>query len=154
MKIAIASDHAGFELCRRVVDFVKSLGHDVTHFGTHGPESVDYPDFAAKAARSVAAGHAERGVLVCGSGIGMDITANKFRGVRAALCHNAFAAEMSRRHNDANIMCLGARLTTGEEAERLVALFLDTPFEAGRHEKRLKKIGELEAAENGCPGPA
>jgi ribose 5-phosphate isomerase B len=143
VKLAVASDHAGYELCAKVVELLRGLGHDVEHLGTHSRDSVDYPDFAVKAARAVAEGRAERGVLVCGSGIGMDMAANKVHGVRAALVHDEFAAEMSRRHNDANVICLGARITTPDLAERYLKLFLGTPFEGGRHKGRVEKLDAI-----------
>ncbi len=140
MKIAVGSDHAGFALKEHVRAHVAAAGHEITDVGTCTPESVDYPDFAAKVARMVVRGEAERGIIVCGTGIGVSMTANRFRGVRAAACTGQFAAEMTRRHNDANVLCLGERLVTPALAERIVDVFLSTPFEGGRHARRVAKI--------------
>jgi len=145
MKIAIGSDHAGVDARRRMMEVLRGLGHGVMDLGPAGTESVDYPDYAAAVARAVAAGEADRGVLICGTGIGMSIAANKVRGVRAAAVSDEFAAEMSRRHNDANVLCLGARLSTPEKMERMVRIFLEAAFEGGRHSGRVAKIGKLEA---------
>ena len=144
MKIAIGSDHRGVEAKRRVVASLQSHGHEVTDVGTHGQESVDYPDLAYDVARRVSSGAADRGILLCGTGIGMCITANKLRGVRAAPCHDSITAEMSRRHNDANVLCLSADLLGEELIERMVRIFLETPFEGGRHARRVDKIGKIE----------
>ena len=144
MKIAIGSDHRGVEAKRRLVASLQAHGHEVTDVGTHGHESVDYPDLAYEVAQRVSQANAERGILLCGTGIGMCITANKLRGVRAAPCHDSITAEMSRRHNDANILCLSADLLGEELIERMVRIFLDTPFEGGRHARRVEKIGKIE----------
>lgn len=144
MKIAIGSDHRGVEAKRRLVMSLSSQGHDVADVGTNAAESVDYPDIAYEVARRVGQGEAERGILLCGTGIGMCITANKTRGVRAAPCHDSITAEMSRRHNDANILCMSADLLGEELIERMVRIFLETPFEGGRHARRVEKIGKIE----------
>jgi ribose 5-phosphate isomerase B len=146
MKIAIASDHAGFGLKNRILRYLAEEKVEAVDFGTDGRDSVDYPDYAIEVAESVSKGKLERGILICGTGIGMSITANKFPGVRAALCHNAVTAEASRRHNDANILVLGERVLDEEMAVQIVRIWLETDFEAGRHQRRLDKIRALEKA--------
>jgi len=144
MKIAIGSDHRGVEAKRRLVASLQSQGHEVVDVGTQGHDSVDYPDLAFEVAKRISDGSAERGILLCGTGIGMCITANKLRGVRAAPCHDSITAEMSRRHNDANILCLSADLLGEELIDRMVRIFLETPFEGGRHARRVEKIAKIE----------
>ena len=144
MKIAIGSDHRGVEAKRRLVASLQTQGHEVTDVGTHGQESVDYPDLAYEVALRVSQAAAERGILLCGTGIGMCITANKLRGVRAAPCHDSITAEMSRRHNDANVLCLSADLLGEELIDRMVRIFLETSFEGGRHARRVEKIEKIE----------
>ncbi len=144
MKIAVASDHRGYQVKSRIIDLLRKLGHDSLDFGPDGPESVDYPDFAAKVASAISRGEIDRGILICGTGIGMCITANKFRGVRAADCHDNLTAEMSRRHNDANVMCLSADLVADAQVNRMVEIWVQTEFEGGRHARRLEKIHEIE----------
>lgn len=144
MKISIASDHAGFDLKTKIADLLRSEGHEVVDFGTDSTESVDYPDFAEPAAREVASGAADRGVLVCGSGVGVAIVANKVDGVRAVHAHDAEEAAMSRQHNNTNVLTLGERTTTPEAAAEIVKAFLSTDFEGGRHERRVEKIGHIE----------
>lgn len=144
MKISIASDHAGFDLKTKIADLLRSEGHEVVDFGTDSTASVDYPDFAEPAAREVAAGAADRGVLVCGSGVGVAIVANKVDGVRAVHAHDAEEAAMSRQHNNTNVLTLGERTTTPEAAAEIVKAFLSTDFEGGRHERRVEKIGHIE----------
>jgi ribose 5-phosphate isomerase B len=138
--IVIASDHAGVELKAQIVVLVRSLGQEISDLGPEDTASVDYPDFAHAIAAAVAADEAERGILICGTGIGMSLTANRHPQIRAALCHDAFTAEMARRHNDANILCIGARSTGPGVAEQMVQIFLETPFEGGRHLRRVEKI--------------
>jgi ribose 5-phosphate isomerase B len=138
--IVIASDHAGVDLKARIVALVGEAGHEVRDLGPSDSSSVDYPDFAHAVARAVVAGEAERGILICGTGIGMSLAANRYPQVRAALCHDAFTAEMARRHNDANVLCVGARSTGWGVAEQVVEIFLETPFEGGRHQRRVEKI--------------
>jgi ribose 5-phosphate isomerase B len=138
--IVIASDHAGVELKKEVVRLVRAAGHEASDLGPDDTRSVDYPDYAHRVAAAVAVGEVERGILICGTGIGMSMTANRHAGVRAALCHDAFTAEMSRRHNDANVLCLGARVIGSGVAEQIVRVFLDTPFEGDRHQRRVEKI--------------
>lgn len=143
----MGSDHAGFELKEAVKSRLQSDGHEVEDVGTHSPESTDYPPFAARAAELVAAGQAERGVIVCGSGNGVAIVANKVDGIRAVNAHDQSEAEMSRRHNDANVVTLsGARLGP-EEAKPIVETFLSTDFDGGRHARRVGEIAEVEKGE-------
>ncbi len=144
MKIAVGSDHRGFDAKRRIVTLVQHLGHEVTDFGPEGRDSVDYPDFAFQVAKAVSERRVDRGILVCGTGIGMCIAANKVPGVRAAPCHDSITAEMSRRHNDANVLCLSADLLGEELIDRMVRIFLETEFEAGRHARRVEKIQRYE----------
>jgi ribose 5-phosphate isomerase B len=147
VRVALGADHAGFELknaLKRVLDELGVAYHD---FGTSSPESVDYPDFAEAVARGVAASGFDRGILVCGSGIGMSIAANKVAGVRAAVVSEVEAARLSRLHNDANIVAIGSRLTPAERAEEIVRAFLTTDFEGGRHQARLGKIARIEGHE-------
>lgn len=145
MKIAIASDHAGYRLKTEVAALVNRLGHEVTDFGTHSEESVDYPDFAVKVARAVSQGESDRGILVCGTGLGMSIAANKVKGIRAVTCGDTFSARASREHNDANVLCLGARVTGSGLALDIVKTWLETEFLGGRHARRVQKISELES---------
>jgi ribose 5-phosphate isomerase B len=145
MKIAIGSDHRGYDVKRRVVPFLQGLGHEVFDLGTDKSESVDYPDFAFEVAKAVSEGRVERGILVDGTGIGMCIAANKVRGVRAAPCHDSITAEMSRRHNNANILCLSADLLGDELIDRMLRIWLETDFEGGRHARRVDKIARFEA---------
>jgi len=140
VKIAVGADHAGFELKERLARNLERQGHQVLDLGTKGTESVDYPDFAGAVAGAVRDGQAERGLLVCGTGIGMSIRANRESGVRAAKCNDPFEARMARAHNDANVLCLGARVVDASVAEELVTLFLATPFEGGRHSLRVAKL--------------
>ncbi len=140
MRIAIASDHAGFELKNALVEHLRAEGHEVSDLGTHTKDSVDYPDFGKAVGDAVAASEAERGVLVCSSGIGIAIAANKVPGIRAALVMNEDMAEFSRRHNDANIIAFGQKYTTPDMAKKYLALFLTTAFEGGRHERRVGKL--------------
>lgn len=154
MRIAIGADHAGFQVKENLKQHVTSLGHAVTDVGASGEESCDYPDFAQKVARAVSRGECDCGVLVCGTGIGMSIVANKVPGVRAAVCHNALSAEFSRRHNDANVFCTGSRIVSVEEARSLLDVWLQTPFEGGRHERRVQKIAFLDAEHGTAASPS
>lgn len=138
--IVIASDHAGVDYKTALLEIIRSSGREIRDLGPSDAASVDYPDFAHRVARAVAGGEAEAGILICGTGIGMSMSANRHPGVRAALCHDAFTAEMSRRHNDANVLCLGARVTGLGVAEQMVSIFLDTDFEGGRHLRRVERI--------------
>ena len=143
-KIPIGSDHAGFELKEQVKEYLAKLGYEPEDFGTTGTESVDYPDYAAKVAGHVSSGERKRGILVCGTGLGMSIAANKFKGVRAALVTDENLAALSRRHNDANVLALGGRTTSPDLARRIVKTWLDTEFEGGRHSERVGKIAKSE----------
>ena len=145
MNVIIASDHAGLELRQELVALLKERGVACEDVGPTSRESVDYPDFARQVSRAVAAGKYTHGVLVCGTGIGMSIVANKYRGVRAALCTTEFEARMCRAHNDANVLCVGQRVVGGGVARAILEAFLATPFEGGRHEKRVQKIREAES---------
>ncbi len=140
MRLVFASDHAAVDAREALAAACRAAGHAVEDVGTYGSESVDYPDFAYRAARAVAAGEADRGVLLCGTGIGVCIAANKVPGIRAAVLSTPAAAEMSRRHNDANVACFGARLQSLDEMRSLLTLWLATPFDAGRHVRRVAKL--------------
>ena len=140
MRIALGADHAGVNLKNAIARRLEARGLTVTDFGTSTTESVDYPDFAARVATEVAAGHVDRGILVCGSGIGMAIAANRFTGVRAAPVNDVATARLSREHNDANVLALGERLTPPDVALDIVDTFIDTPFAGGRHERRVQKL--------------
>ena len=142
--IAIGSDHGGFALKQEIMKHLDEKGVDYKDFGTHSLDSCDYPVYAEQVAKAVAAGEFERGILICGTGIGMSITANKVRGIRAALCHDCFSAEFTRRHNDANILTLGGRVIGPGLALKIVDIFLGTEFEGGRHARRIELISKLE----------
>jgi ribose 5-phosphate isomerase B len=144
MKVAIGSDHAGFEIRRAVAGFLASAGVQVEDFGTYSPESVDYPDYAEKVGKAVQEGRADRGVLVCGTGIGVCIAANKIHGIRAAAPWNPETARLSRQHNDANVLCLSGRHIERDLVLQLLEIWLETPFEGGRHQRRIDKIAGLE----------
>jgi ribose 5-phosphate isomerase B len=148
MRIAIGSDHRGFEAKRRLVAALNELGHAVADQGTLEADSVDYPDYAYAVGKLVSNGDADRGILICGTSLGMCIAANKVRGVRAASCQDLITAEMSRRHNDANVICLSADLLGEELMAQMVRVWLETPFEAGRHARRVEKIAQIEAKES------
>jgi ribose 5-phosphate isomerase B len=143
-KVLIASDHAGIHGKEAIKKTLEDLGVEYEDLGTHSPDSVDYPDYAERVARGVAGGAAERGILVCGSGIGMQIAANKVPGVRAALAWNEETAQLARRHNDANVVAVGERTTPPGVIDQIVRAFLSTDFEGGRHERRIEKIAKLE----------
>ncbi len=138
--IVIASDHAGVALKAELIEVIRDAGREVRDLGPTDTASVDYPDFAHRVAREVISGEAETGVLICGTGIGMSLSANRHPGVRAALCHDAYTAEMARLHNDANVLCIGARTTGPGVVEQMVRIFLETPFEGGRHQRRVDLI--------------
>ena len=140
MKVAIGSDHAGSELRQFVREWLEKQGAEVVDFGTHESDSVDYPDYAGLVARAILAGEAERGVLVCGSGMGMSIAANRFEGIRAALCREPVTAEFSRSHNNSNVLVLGERFTGIALADAILQAWWETPFEGGRHARRVAKI--------------
>lgn len=146
MKIALGSDHAGYILKGHIRQYVADRGHQVIDEGTNSSDSVDYPDFALKVAEDVALGRAERGILVCGSGIGMAIAANKVPGIRAANISSEYEAQMSREHNNLNVLTLGARILNESNAQHIVQIWLDTPFSGGRHSARLEKLHDIEKA--------
>jgi ribose 5-phosphate isomerase B len=145
VRIAIGSDHAGYELKSAVAPVIEAEGHELVDVGTDSSESVDYPDYAAAAARMVGEGEAERAVIVCGSGVGVSIVANKIDGVRAVNAHDPEEAEMSRRHNDANVLTLAGNRLSEEDAAPIVDRFLETDFDGGRHARRVAKIAAVEA---------
>ena len=144
MKIALGADHAGLATKQAIAELLKKQGHEVVGFGAEDGTPVDYPDPAREVAQSVAQGSAERGILVCGTGMGVSIAANKVHGVRAALVHDEYTTIMSRAHNDANVLCLGGRTMDAQKAVGLVGLWLKTKFEGGRHQLRLDKISLIE----------
>ena len=144
MRIAIGSDHRGVAARLRLIGLLERMGHQVTDSGSHGSESVDYPDIAADVAGKVSSGTVDRGILLCCTGVGMAIAANKLAGVRAATCHDEVTAEMSRRHNDLNVLCLSAEMIGPEVQDKMIRTWLSTPFEGGRHARRVAKITALE----------
>lgn len=149
MTTAFASDHGGLDLKNFLVQAL-AASSEVLDLGIHTADSVDYPDMAASAVRAIRDGRAERAVLICGTGIGISIAANKFKGIRAALCHDEFTAEMSRRHNDSNVLALGGRVIGPDLAMRIVEKWLATPFDGGRHQRRVNKISAIEDGEWPC----
>ena len=144
MRIAIGSDHRGYHLKEKLTNILLTKGHEVTDEGTSVNEAVDYPDFAALVGKKVSEGAADRGILICGTGIGMAITANKFPGVRAAACTDEVTVEIARRHNDLNVLCLSPDMLSPRVVERMVEIWTDTEFEGGRHSRRVGKIHEIE----------
>ena len=145
MRVAIGSDHGGFKLKAKLIPLLNDLGYEVADLGTHSAEPCDYPLIGFKVAQAVAGGKFNRGVLLCKSGVGIAIVANKVPGIRAAACHDLFDAERSRRHNDANILVLGAETLTDRQAQQIVTRWFATPFESGgRHERRVKQIAQIE----------
>lgn len=149
MRIAIGSDHRGFDVKQKVTKLLEELGHVALDVGVNSAESVDYPDIAEKVAEQVSKKLTDRGILICGSGIGMSIAANKFPGVRAATVHDDLTAEMSRRHNDLNVLCLSADMLGAKLIDRMVEIWLKTEFEGGRHARRIEKIVKLEEKNRG-----
>jgi len=145
VRVAVAADHAGYRLKEEIVDFLRQSGIEYRDFGTHSPEPVDYPDFALAVARAVQSGEFDRGIIVCGTGIGVSISANKVPGIRAALCHDTFSARASREHNDANVLTLGERVIGPGLARDIVATWLMAEFQGGRHARRVQKIADIEA---------
>jgi len=141
MQIALGCDHGGFELKKELVPLLERLGHTIVDLGTYSEESVDYPDFADQVCAAIKDGRCARGILICGTGIGMSIAANRHRHIRAALCHEAFTARMSREHNDANVLCLGARVLGNAIALDIVKVWLATEFAGGRHLRRINMMG-------------
>ena len=151
MRIVIGSDHAGFELKKTLFDYVKSLGHEVLNVGTDGSKPVDYPDFAAKVGRVIMEGKAARGILICGSGVGASVSANKICGIRAAICHDSYSARQGVEHDDMNVLVLGARVVASSLAKDLARIFLEAEFTGEeRHRRRLEKIFSLE---KNCKNP-
>lgn len=144
MKIALASDHGGYLLKEEVIRFLSKKGYEIEDFGCHSTDSIDYPDYAFPAAEAVANGHADRGIVICTTGIGVSICANKVRDIRCALCTSAFQAEMTRRHNDTNVLALGAKTVSSEDALEIVGIWLQTDFEGDRHSRRVDKIAAYE----------
>jgi ribose 5-phosphate isomerase B len=147
VRIAMGCDHAGYLLKEALKVFLNGEGHEVEDFGTDSEEMVDYPDFCAAAARAVVDGRADRGIVLGGSGQGEQLAANKVRGTRAALCNDLYLAELSRRHNDANVLAMGGRIVAVALAKEIVRLWLATPFEGGRHARRLEQVAEIERGE-------
>lgn len=144
MNIAIGSDHRGYHLKEKLTSILTTKGHEVTDVGTSVTDPVDYPDFAAIVGKKVSDREVDRGILICGTGIGMAITANKFPNVRAAACTDEVTAEIARRHNDLNVLCLSADMLSPRVVERMVEIWIDTEFEAGRHSRRVDKIHQIE----------
>jgi ribose 5-phosphate isomerase B len=149
--MALGADHAGWQLKEEIKAWLLTRNVELMDFGTHSPDPVDYPDYAAQVGEAVASGKADRGILICGTGIGMAMTANKVPGVRAAFCPDLFTARMSREHNDANVLALGGRLTGRELALEIVEMWLRAGFQGGRHSRRVGKIAELEQRHAGSP---
>ncbi|MGH9226638.1 MAG: ribose 5-phosphate isomerase B [Acidimicrobiales bacterium] len=147
MRLAIGSDHAGYQLKEELAEHLREAGHEVDDLGTHSEDSVDYPGYGALVARTVVAGKADYGVCICGTGIGIGIAANKVRGARAAIVHDATSARMARQHNDANIVCVGARVTGPQAAADAIDAFLGAEFEGGRHQRRIDAIAGIEQEE-------
>ena len=143
MRIALAADHAGYVLKDELAAWLREQGHDVTDLGTNGPESVDYPEYGARLARAIAAGHADRGIAVCGSGIGIAVAINRNPKCRCAHVGEPLSAELARTHNDANVLALGARLTGSDMAKACVAAFIGTEFAGGRHQRRVDQLSTL-----------
>ena len=144
MKIAIGSDHRGYHLKEKLANILQTKGHEVSNEGTDVTDAVDYPDFAAIVGKKVSDGTVDRGILICGTGIGMAIAANKFPNVRAAACTDEVTAEISRRHNDLNVLCLSADMLSPRNVERMVDIWINTEFEGGRHQRRVEKIHQIE----------
>ena len=144
IKIAVASDHGGLNLKNKIKKYLQSNGYEITDFGTDSTENCDYPDFALPAAEAVAFGKCDRGIIVCTTGIGVSMVANKVPGVRCALCHDTFGTELTRKHNDANVLALGEKAVEESDALKIVDIFLNTEFEGGRHQRRVDKISAIE----------
>ncbi len=144
MKIAIGSDHVGFELKPQMIEYVKELGHEIDDFGPFGSERTDYPIYGKKVAKAVAAGEYDRGILICGTGVGISITANKVKGIRAIVCSEPYSAKLSRQHNNTNILAFGSRVIGGELAKMIVKEWLEGEYEGGRHQRRIDEIAAVE----------
>ena len=143
MKIAIASDHGGYRLKEELEKYLKDNGHELIDLGTNSCESVDYPEYGKRCAEAVVSGDADKGIVCCGTGIGISIAANKVKGARCSLCTNLTMAEMTRKHNDANLLALGGRITTFEEAKSITDMWLETEFEGGRHQRRVDQLNAM-----------
>ena len=154
MRISVGSDHRGVAMRQKIIELLERLGQEVIDVGADSEHAVDYPDVAAAVARRVSSGEADRGILICGTGLGMSIAANKFPGVRAAPCHDDFTAELSRRHNDLNVLCLSGDIVGEKIVDRLVEIWLETPFEGGRHARRIDKICFIERSNGHSDGDA
>ena len=148
MKIAIGSDHVGIELKPIIIDYLKELGHEVEDFGPYSTERTDYPIYGKKVAQEVASGNFEKGILICGTGVGISIAANKVRGIRAVVCSEPYSAKLSREHNNTNIVAFGSRVVGSELAKMIVKEWLDAEYEGGRHAKRVEMIAEIENENN------
>ncbi len=146
MRFYIATDHAGFAYKAEIIEYVRSKGHDITDMGPESADRVDYPDYARKCALAVREDEGSFGILICGTGIGISIAANKIEGIRAALCHDAYTAAMSRAHNDAQILCFGQRVVGMGVVQSMIDAFIETPFEGGRHAQRVEKINRLDTS--------
>ena len=144
MKIGIGNDHSALELKAEIIEFIKSKGHEVVDYGTYTSESCDYPVYGEKVGRAVAAGEVDRGILICGTGLGISLAANKVKGVRAAVCSEPYTAKMSRLHNDCNVLAFGARVVGAELAKMIVDVWLGTEFEGGRHQRRVDLLNAIE----------
>ena len=148
MKIAIGCDHGALDLKNKMIEHLQKQGHEIKDFGTYTPESCDYPLYGARAAKAVANGECDRGILICGTGIGMSLVANKVKGIRCVVCSEPYSAELSRLHNDSNMLAIGARVLGTELAKMIVRTWLETPFEGGRHQRRVDMIMALERGED------
>ena len=148
MQIAIGNDHVGVELKQHLVDYLSAKGHEIVNFGTDTAASTDYPIYAERVSRAVVSGECDRGILICGTGLGISISANKVHGVRCAVCSEPVSAELARQHNDANVIAMGARIIGPVMAEAIVDVFLDTEFQAGRHQRRVDMIMKLDRGES------
>jgi ribose 5-phosphate isomerase B len=146
--IGIASDHGGFDLKENIVSFLSELGYELSNMGPDNSNSVDYPDYALKIAQAITKNKVSRGIVICGTGIGMSIVVNRFPGIRGSLCSDVFTAKLSREHNDSNILIMGGRVVGHGLAKEIVKVWLNTPFEGGRHQKRLDKINQLDISNN------
>ncbi len=144
MKIGIGNDHSALELKAEIIDFLKEKGHEVVDYGTYTTDSCDYPMYGEKVGRAVASGEVEQGILICGTGLGISLAANKVKGVRAAVCSEPYTAKMARQHNNCNVLAFGARVVGAELAKMIVETWLNTEFEGGRHERRVNMIMEIE----------
>ncbi len=150
MKLAIGNDHAALEMKRHIMEYLSNKGYELVNFGTDSEDRVDYPIYGMKVAEAVASGECELGILICGTGIGISLAANKVRGIRAAVCSEPYSAAMTRRHNDANVIAFGARVVGPATAEMIVDAFLEAEYEGGRHQRRVDMIAAIEKGESIC----